>query len=86
MSMSTFVGARPYSLFILDLPRGLSLEAMSRAYDTRFDAQQLEFIITQFVALIHAEVYRIVMFHSVDDVSIVRSVLSTVWHKVFGTK
>lgn len=75
ITMSAFLEPRAYTLCMLDLPRGLELDPVSKQFDTRFTQEEFAGIVTQFAKVTTVEVYRFCVFHSPDDVSMVRSVL-----------
>lgn len=88
--MSDFIEPKPYSLLVLDLPRGLEMDVTSREFDMHFSDKQFEAAIKQFLLISTAETYRVVVFHSPDDMSLVRDILMStckghvstcVWHK-----
>lgn len=80
LCMATFVEPRRYTLFVLDLPRGLQLESRSNSleYDQRFEEEQFKRMVSQFCVITTAKIFRIVVFHSADDMGMVRNILQTV--------
>lgn len=91
LKMPEFLEPRAYTLLLLDLPRGLNLDPLSGLHDNRFSTSDFESIVSQFAAITLADVFRLVVFHSPDDVVMVRSILMAackgsvhkcVWEKI----